>query len=137
MTPTALFMLDFRIVHDGRIGRNDAIHLILVDVHAVNEEGLASGDTAFLKPQDGWQAELREGVLPIRRILSDVHMASNTRVPGNAGAFFESAIRQREGGVKSHHGRNLAVTLAHLLDEASIFLDASAARVPVRDLVAQ
>ena len=76
-------------------------------------------------------------VFAVGSILRHVDVAADAGILGDADAFLQRLIRQREGGVQAHHGRDLPIALADLLDEALVLLDPAARHVAVRDLIAQ
>ena len=127
----------FRVVDDACVRGSDQVHLCFVDVDAVDEEGFLAGDAHLVQPVDGRHAILFERVFPVGEIFRHMDVTSNARILRNADTFLEGFIGEGEGGVQSHHGRDLPVTLADLLDEALVLLDAAAHHVAVRDFITQ
>src|SRR5512135_282750 len=64
-------------------------------------------------------------------------MAAHARICGDTHALLERIIGEREGGVQAHHGCDLTVTLANLLDEAPVLIYSSALHIPVGYLIAE
>ncbi len=74
---------------------------------------------------------------PVRSIFRHMDMAANARVLGDADTFFQGLIGDGERGVQSHHGCDLPVAFADLLDKALVLRDAAAHHVAVGDFIAQ
>ena len=105
-------------MHHGGLRGGDDIHLGFVNVDAMDEERFLAGGAHLIQPLDGGHSVLLQRVFPVGGVLSNVDVAADARVPGNAHAFLERLIREGEGGMQAHHGRDLPIALADLLDEA-------------------
>ena len=64
-------------------------------------------------------------------------MATYSALFGNADAFFKSIVRECKGGMQTHHGGDLSITVTDFLYEALVFCDSAAHDIAVRDFVAQ
>ncbi len=69
--------------------------------------------------------------LSVGKVLGHVHVAANSRVAGNPHAFFQRVVRQREGGMQAHHGRDLTIAFAYLGNKAPVLFDTAASRIAV------
>ncbi|MBV6466300.1 MAG: hypothetical protein PGMFKBFP_01607 [Anaerolineales bacterium] len=127
----------FGVVDDAGPCVGDNVHLFLVNVDTMHEDGFLARDVQPMQTLHGRDAVLFERILAVGRVLRDVDVAADARVSRDADALLNRVVRDGERGVQSHHGRDLAVAFADLFDEAFVLSNALPVDVAVRDLVAQ
>jgi len=125
------------VVDDDRPGLGQDVHLGLIHVDAVDEDGLLAGHAQAVQAVHGRDPVPAQRILAVGGVLGNVDVAADAVFPGNAHAGLDGLVRNGERGVQAHHGGDLPVALTDLLDEALVFGNPAALDVAVGDLVTQ
>ena len=74
---------------------------------------------------------LVERIFSVGEVFRYVHMATDASVLGNANTALQGFVGESKGCMKSHHGRDLSIAFANLLNKAFVLFHAAAGNVSV------
>ena len=111
------------IVDHHRVGLFDQVHLVLIHIDAVAENGVGAEDVVVHESVDNALVMLVQAVVQVLDAFGDVDVI--TRVTGERrNALVESFVGKSELRVHSEHAReHIGVVLLAVIDEVNILLD--------------